>query len=63
MDPKRFDDVVRTWAVTGSRRRVIGGMLAATFLAIPFVPMFFKLVTRQQRAGTAATSTETSVTG
>ena len=58
---------VSTGAGSASRHSigtgVIGGMLAATFLAIPFVPMFFKLVTRQQRAGTAATSTETSVTG
>src|SRR3546814_8787990 len=27
---------------------VIGGMLAATFLAILFVPMFFRLVTRRR---------------
>ncbi len=29
---------------------VIGGMLAATFLATFFVPLFFRLVTRRQRA-------------
>jgi multidrug efflux pump len=27
---------------------VIGGMLAATFLAILFVPLFFRLVTRER---------------
>jgi multidrug efflux pump len=29
---------------------VIGGMLAATFVAILFVPMFFRLLTRERRA-------------
>ncbi|MDB5570751.1 MAG: hydrophobe/amphiphile efflux family transporter [Hyphomicrobiales bacterium] len=29
---------------------VIGGMLAATFIAIFFIPMFFKLVTRERKA-------------
>jgi hypothetical protein len=28
---------------------VIGGMLAATFLAILFVPLFFRLVTRERK--------------
>ena len=42
---------------------VIGGMLAATFLAILFVPMFFKLATRERNAGDTAMSTETSGTG
>ncbi len=41
---------------------VIGGMLAATFLAILFVPMFFKLVTRERKAGATAMSIETSRT-
>jgi multidrug efflux pump len=36
---------------------VIGGMLAATFLAIFFVPMFFKLLTRE-RARRAEAPTE-----
>jgi hypothetical protein len=30
---------------------VIGGMLAATILAILFVPLFFALVTRGRRRG------------
>jgi hypothetical protein len=34
VDPKRFDDVARTWAVTGSRRRVLGGMLAAALAGV-----------------------------
>jgi multidrug efflux pump len=42
---------------------VIGGMLAATFLAILFVPMLFKLVTRERNAGVPAMSPETSGTG
>jgi multidrug efflux pump len=38
---------------------VIGGMLAATFLAFLFVPMFFKLMTRQQKKeGVAETMTK-----
>jgi multidrug efflux pump len=41
---------------------VIGGMLAATFLAILFVPIFFKLVTRERNAGATAMSMETSGT-
>ena len=28
---------------------VIGGMLAATFVAILFVPLFFRLLTRRRR--------------
>jgi multidrug efflux pump len=32
---------------------VIGGMLAATFLAILFVPMFFRLATRERSQPTA----------
>jgi multidrug efflux pump len=46
---------VSTGAGSASRHSigtgVIGGMLAATFLAILFVPMFFKLVTRERNAG------------
>jgi multidrug efflux pump len=29
---------------------VIGGMLAATFVAILFVPLFFRLLTRRRKA-------------
>jgi multidrug efflux pump len=54
---------VSTGAGSASRHSngtgVIGGMLAATFLAILFVPMFFKLVTRKRNAGGTAMS-ETS---
>ncbi len=43
---------VSTGAGSASRHSVgtgvIGGMLAATFLAILFVPLFFRLVTRQK---------------
>ena len=28
---------------------VIGGMIAATFVAILFVPLFFRLLTRQRK--------------
>jgi hydrophobe/amphiphile efflux-1 (HAE1) family protein len=35
---------------------VIGGMLAATFIAIFFVPMFFRLLTRDRRAPAPATA-------
>jgi len=38
---------------------VTGGMLAATFLAILFVPMFFKLTSWQRQEGGAAPSTKT----
>ena len=39
---------------------VIGGMLAATFLAVLFVPMFFKLTSWQRKEeGAAATSAKT----
>jgi multidrug efflux pump len=42
---------IATGASSASRHSigtgVIGGMLAATFLAILFVPMFFRLVTRK----------------
>jgi multidrug efflux pump len=31
---------------------VIGGMLSATFMAVLFVPLFFRLVTRERRRGT-----------
>jgi hydrophobe/amphiphile efflux-1 (HAE1) family protein len=37
---------------------VIGGMLAATFIAVLFVPMFFELVTRQRKAGNSAMPTQ-----
>ena len=44
---------VSTGAGSASRHSigtgVIGGMIAATFLAIFFVPMFFRLVTRAKR--------------
>ena len=33
---------------------VIGGMLAATFVAILFVPLFFRLLTRRRKAKPAA---------
>ncbi|MGD9616551.1 MAG: efflux RND transporter permease subunit [Alphaproteobacteria bacterium] len=33
---------------------VIGGMLAATFLAILFVPLFFRLLTRERKRGAEA---------
>jgi hydrophobe/amphiphile efflux-1 (HAE1) family protein len=43
---------------------VIGGMLAATFLAILFVPLFFRLLTRERNratdGATEATQTETA---
>jgi len=41
---------------------VIGGMLAATFIAVLFVPMFFELVTRQRKAGTSAMPTKAGET-
>ena len=34
MDGKRFDNVTRAWATNGSRRRVIGGMLAAAIAGV-----------------------------
>jgi multidrug efflux pump len=34
---------------------VIGGMLAATFIAILFVPLFFRLLTRQRKEKPVAT--------
>jgi multidrug efflux pump len=44
---------VSTGAGSASRHSVgtgvIGGMLAATFLAILFVPLFFRLVTRERK--------------
>jgi multidrug efflux pump len=44
---------ISTGAGSASRHSVgtgvIGGMLAATFLAILFVPLFFRLVTRERR--------------
>ncbi|MFL5331591.1 MAG: efflux RND transporter permease subunit [Geminicoccaceae bacterium] len=47
---------VSTGAGSASRHSVgtgvIGGMLAATFLATFFVPLFFRLVTRRQRPAT-----------
>jgi hypothetical protein len=36
---------------------VIGGMIAATFVAILFVPLFFRLLTRR-RAGRASEAEE-----
>jgi multidrug efflux pump len=42
---------------------VVGGMLAATFLAILFVPMFFRLVTRQRTQAAAEPSTGTAGAG
>jgi len=58
---------VSTGAGSASRHSigtgVIGGMLAATFIAILFVPMLFKLVTRERKAGDTAISTETSGSG
>jgi multidrug efflux pump subunit AcrB len=48
---------VATGASSASRHSVgtgvIGGMLAATFLVILFVPMFFRLVTRDRKEGIA----------
>lgn len=50
---------VATGASSASRHSVgtgvIGGMLAATFMVIFFVPMFFRLVTRERRQETRAT--------
>jgi len=37
---------------------VIGGMLAATFLAVLFVPMFYSLVSGKGEAKKAAAATE-----
>jgi Cu/Ag efflux pump CusA len=37
---------IKTFAAIGTG--VIGGMLAATFIAIFFVPMFFRLLTRDR---------------
>ena len=52
---------VSTGASSASRHSVgtgvIGGMLAATFFAVLFVPMFFKLVTRERKPTTEAAST------
>jgi multidrug efflux pump len=39
---------------------VIGGMLAATFLAILFVPLFFRLVTRTRKVSESRTATAIS---
>ncbi|HEX2136167.1 MAG TPA: multidrug efflux RND transporter permease subunit [Microvirga sp.] len=60
---------IATGAGSASRHSVgtgvIGGMLAATFLAVLFVPLFFRLVTRerrrapQARPASAATAGET----
>jgi multidrug efflux pump len=38
---------------------VIGGMIAATFLAVLFVPLFFRLLTRRQH-GEKSTSSDVS---
>ena len=35
---------------------VVGGMLAATFIAVPFVPLFFRLLTRDAARSPARTS-------
>jgi multidrug efflux pump subunit AcrB len=49
---------ISTGAGSASRHSVgtgvIGGMLAATFLATFFVPLFFRLVTRTKRKGEAS---------
>jgi multidrug efflux pump subunit AcrB len=49
---------VSTGAGSASRHSigtgVIGGMLAATFVAILFVPLFFRLLTRRRKAKPAA---------
>jgi multidrug efflux pump len=51
---------VSTGAGSASRHSigtgVVGGMLAATFIAIFFVPMFFRLLTRERREPAPATS-------
>jgi multidrug efflux pump len=57
-----FPLAISTGAGSASRHSigtgVIGGMIAATFLAIFFVPMFFRLVTRPKRvAKTEAVAT------
>jgi multidrug efflux pump len=48
-----FPLAISTGAGSASRHSigtgVIGGMIAATFLAIFFIPMFFRLVTRVKR--------------
>jgi multidrug efflux pump subunit AcrB len=48
---------ISTGAGSASRHSVgtgvIGGMLAATFIAIFFVPMFFRLLTRDRRPAAA----------
>ena len=47
---------ISTGASSASRHSVgtgvIGGMLAATFLAVLFVPLFFRLVTREPKRST-----------
>jgi hydrophobe/amphiphile efflux-1 (HAE1) family protein len=52
-----FPLAISTGAGSASRHSigtgVIGGMIAATFLAIFFVPMFFRLVTRAKRVAKA----------
>lgn len=51
---------ISTGAGSASRHSVgtgvIGGMLAATFLAILFVPLFFRLVTREQKSADPASA-------
>jgi multidrug efflux pump len=60
---------IATGASSASRHSigtgVIGGMLAATFLAILFVPMFFRLVTRksEQLAGDVAVPAQAATLG
>jgi len=53
-----FPLAISTGAGSASRHSigtgVIGGMIAATFLAIFFIPMFFRLVTRAKRKPEAA---------
>ena len=52
---------ISTGASSASRHSVgtgvIGGMLAATFFAVLFVPMFFKLVTRERKQTPEAAAT------
>ncbi len=53
---------VSTGAGSASRHSVgtgvIGGMLAATFLAVLFVPLFYRLVTRERKRPEQRAATE-----
>jgi multidrug efflux pump len=42
---------------------VIGGMLAATFLAVLFVPLFFRLLTRDRNPAPEIASASAETTG